>query len=220
MSAIPLFPLNTVLFPNTPIYLHIFEERYKRMINLCIQEKRPFGVVLIRHGLEALGPLAEPYKVGCLAHIAQVESLEEGRKNIVAVGTERFRLLSTDTASLPYLTGEVEAFPWQIEDRRRLEQSNGDLRRRLFRYVELITSANPSGSGLDLTHLPSDPLALACVAASILPIEPAEKQALLEQPDAGGFIAQVLEIYRREQALAHALIAHRDEASGSHFSMN
>ena len=61
MQEIPLFPLNTVLFPNAPLRLHIFEERYKRMVNDCLAEKQPFGVVLIRHGLEALGPLAEPF---------------------------------------------------------------------------------------------------------------------------------------------------------------
>ncbi len=78
MFEIPLFPLNTVLFPGTPIHLHIFEERYKQMINLCLQEQRPFGVVLIRNGMEALGPLAEPFHIGCTAEIAHVERLEDG----------------------------------------------------------------------------------------------------------------------------------------------
>jgi len=72
MFELPLFPLNTVLYPGTPLYLHIFEPRYQRMINLCLNEHRPFGVVLIRHGQEALGPLAEPYRIGCTADIIRV----------------------------------------------------------------------------------------------------------------------------------------------------
>ena len=56
MIELPLFPLNTVLFPGMPLGLHIFEDRYKLMIGQCVQERRPFGVVLIRSGQEALGP--------------------------------------------------------------------------------------------------------------------------------------------------------------------
>lgn len=86
MYELPLFPLNTVLFPGTPIQLHIFEDRYLKMINRCIEEHKPFGVVLIEEGSEAFGPLAKPYRIGCTALIAKVEKLEDGRINITAVG--------------------------------------------------------------------------------------------------------------------------------------
>src|SRR5512147_2655499 len=92
MYELPLFPLNTVLFPGMPISLHIFEPRYKLMIEQCIQIAQPFGVVLIREGVEALGPSAEPHQIGCSAQITQVERLEDGRMNIVAVGVERFQI--------------------------------------------------------------------------------------------------------------------------------
>lgn len=55
MMTLPLFPLNTVLFPGIPVYLHIFEARYKQMIEQCIAEERSFGVVLIREGVEVGG---------------------------------------------------------------------------------------------------------------------------------------------------------------------
>ncbi len=65
---IPLFPLKTVLFPGMPINLHIFEERYRLMINRCIDEQLPFGVVLIQKGEEALGPFwPNSHQVGCTA---------------------------------------------------------------------------------------------------------------------------------------------------------
>ena len=69
-----------------------------------------FGVVLIRHGSEALGPLADPHSIGCTARIVDVQTLAEGRMNITTIGEHRFRILSLDYDSL-YLIGEVEFYP-------------------------------------------------------------------------------------------------------------
>jgi uncharacterized protein len=93
MFELPLFPLNTVLFPGMPIQLYIFEQRYKEMIHDCLKSSQPFGVVLIRNGKEANSHLAEPHYVGCSARILDVEPLEEGRMNLVALGQQRFRIL-------------------------------------------------------------------------------------------------------------------------------
>src|SRR5205814_5524803 len=84
-----LFPLNTVLFPGMPLPLHIFEERYKLMIGRCLEEERPFGVVLIQSGPE-VGGTAVPHRVGTTAHIAAVRRLDDGRMNLIAIGQERF----------------------------------------------------------------------------------------------------------------------------------
>ena len=91
-ELLALFPLNTVLFPGMPLPLHIFEERYKIMIGRCIDEDRPFGVVLIQSGTEVGNP-AVPHVVGTTALIAAVKRLEDGRMNLIAVGQERFRSL-------------------------------------------------------------------------------------------------------------------------------
>ena len=96
MMELPLFPLNTVLFPGTPITLHIFEPRYLELMEMCEQTQQPFGVVLIQEGQEALGPLATPYPIGCTAEIARVERLPDGRMNILAVGVERFEIHELD----------------------------------------------------------------------------------------------------------------------------
>ena len=77
MHKIPLFPLNTVLFPKASIPLHVFEDRYKRMIRHCIDTKSPFGVVLIRMGSE-VGDSAIPYDVGTTANIINVNKIEDG----------------------------------------------------------------------------------------------------------------------------------------------
>ena len=110
MQTIPLFPLHAVLFPGTPIHLHIFEERYRQMIRFCLEERRPFGVALIRQGDEFGYPLAEPYSVGCTAEIIHSSELPDGRFNLVAMGEERFKVFSISHKH-PYLVGEVECLP-------------------------------------------------------------------------------------------------------------
>ena len=95
MYELPLFPLNTVLFPGMPIKLHIFEERYKLMISRCYTEGQPFGVALIKSGNE-VGRKAEPFLVGCTAVITELEPLPDGRMNIVPAD-----LAATDQTPVP-----------------------------------------------------------------------------------------------------------------------
>jgi len=82
---IALFPLGLVLFPGAVIPLHIFEERYKLMINRCLESDGVFGVVLIRQGWE-VGPAAEPYDVGTFARIVKTERLDGGKLNLTLAG--------------------------------------------------------------------------------------------------------------------------------------
>ncbi len=106
MERLPLFPLDTVLFPKQVLPLHIFEERYKTMIGRCIEEGAPFGVVLIRSGKQVGGD-AVPHDVGTTARIARVQRLPDGKINLITLGGHRFRVLSLDRSE-PYLTGDVE----------------------------------------------------------------------------------------------------------------
>ncbi len=103
---LPLFPLNSVLFPGTTLPLHIFEERYKLMIGRCLESNSPFGVLLIRSGNE-VGEVAEPFEMGTTARIVRVQYLDEGRMNLVCLGEQRFRL-SRSVSETPYLVGDVE----------------------------------------------------------------------------------------------------------------
>jgi Lon protease-like protein len=85
-SLLPLFPLNVVLFPGTPLSLHIFEPRYKEMIGECIDGNSPFGVVLaVEQGIA---------EMGCTAEIVAVtKRYSDGRLDIVTEGRERFEVL-------------------------------------------------------------------------------------------------------------------------------
>jgi len=217
-SYLPLFPLNTVLFPGAPIHLHIFEPRYKSMISTCLDESRPFGVVLIRRGLEALGPLAEPHTVGCTARIASVERLEDGRMNIVAIGQERFRILSLDSRAFPYLLGSVRTFPLELGDPQVLARRGQHLHRQVIRLMQTQLSA--TDQNLELASLPADPVELAYLAASVLQISLEQKQQLLQVVHADELLDQIQAIYRREQALIEGILLHAERESDLPFSLN
>jgi Lon protease-like protein len=218
MFEIPLFPLNTVLFPGTPIQLHIFEERYKQMINLCLQEQRPFGVVLIRNGMEALGPLAEPFHIGCTADIAQVQRLEDERMNLVAVGQERIRILSIDNQTQPYLVGKVRAYPLTISNHAGVAAQAVQLRRQLEQLVELLSRAG--GSQLDLSQLLQEGVSLAFLAAAVLQISPLQKQELLSIERADKLLDRLQFLYRRELTLMQTVMADVKSLQAGGFSRN
>jgi uncharacterized protein len=217
-TELPLFPLNTVLFPGTPIHLHIFEERYKRMIRMCLDEQRPFGVVLIRRGAEALGLLAEPHTVGCTAKIINSQQLEQGRMNIVALGQDRFRILSLDSRAFPYLNGIVELFPIEAGDPVEITRCGDRLRGQVRRLIQ--TQLKAAGQMLDITNLPEDPVELAYLAASVLQISVDQKQQLLQIVQAEDLIDRVRFYYRREQALTESILSHGERESGLPFSIN
>jgi Lon protease-like protein len=217
MLELPLFPLNTVLFPGMPLNLHIFEERYKRMMQACIESSQPFGVVLIKQGLEAHGPLAEPYEIGCSARVIEVEPLSEGRMNIVALGQERFRILAMNQEK-GYLVGKVELYPLEEADKASLLEAGTRLHPWVERYMDILNQA--SGTELESEYLPSDPLALAYLAAVLLQVPPTQKQTLLAAQHATGFLEEMYDLYRREVILLDAIVAREQQAGAHLFSKN
>ncbi len=176
MEHIPLFPLRTVLFPHTTLPLHIFEERYKLMIGRCIEERSPFGVVLIRSGEEVGGP-AEPHDVGTAARIAQIQRLPDGKMNLVAFGERRFRILALDTTEL-YLQGDVELLESEDVDAPEVTEAAARVAALFGEQFRLALAI--SGQWTRRLDLPSDPDALADFVAGNAELPSEEKQALLE----------------------------------------
>ncbi len=107
---VPLFPLNTVLFPGGPLPLRIFEARYVDMISHCLKENASFGVLLIREGNEA-GTPATTYDVGTLARIVDWYQGSDGLLGVTAVGTHRFRLESVERQHDGLNVGSIELLP-------------------------------------------------------------------------------------------------------------
>lgn len=97
---LPLFPLDVVLFPGAPLPLHIFESRYKELINECLEQKTLFGI--LRAQLEGLAV------IGCTARILRVlEQYADGRMDILCEGVERFEIETLDNNSRSFLQAEV-----------------------------------------------------------------------------------------------------------------
>lgn len=215
MFDLPLFPLDTVLFPGMPLPLRIFEDRYKIMIGLCLERRQPFGVVLIKEGIEALGPLAEPYLVGCTARITQVERLGQGRMNIGAIGRRRFRILSINR-DLPYLVGNATYYPLSSEEAG-TNSAAGKLRPWVIRYMEELSKIE--GSDFDPLQIPENPISLAYTAATLLRIPANQKQAFLAALAANELLNDLRKHYRREVAFLKVMIEQRVTDQGP-FSLN
>jgi Lon protease-like protein len=114
-ETLPLFPLQTVLLPGTPLPLHIFEPRYRQLtVDLMtgtVPDKR-FGVIaLAPNGDVEVTSSDQLQPVGCAALLRQAERLPDGRFEIVTMGERRFRLLAVDSSSAPYLLGAIEWLP-------------------------------------------------------------------------------------------------------------
>lgn len=176
MTELPLFPLkNVVLFPGMVLPLHIFEPRYQELINHCLQERSPFGVVLIKEGLE-VGGGAVPHRIGTTAKITRVERLPEGHMNITTVGLERF-VIEQVHQEQAYLTATVKTLPTVNGSTKPAIALAQRIRPRIFEYVELIARVN--NTELRLDRLPEDPATLAMLVAIALQANPEQKQRLL-----------------------------------------
>jgi Lon protease-like protein len=213
---LPIFPLHTVLFPGMALPLHIFEPRYRRMVNDCLEGTRQFGVALIRAGVE-VGGGAVPHVVGTLAHITTVERLPDGRLNIEAVGQERFRILALHDDH-EYLSGTVRPFPLDGTDEGAARYSARALAPWLQRYIELLARA--AATTIEASALPAEPEALGYLAAMVAQIPMSEKQALLSMTRAADLLRYERTLYRREISLLRAMLATTQPRDTATFSPN
>jgi hypothetical protein len=152
--------------------LHIFEPRYRKMVDEALNGDRIIGMVLLRAGWEGDYEGRPPvYPVGCAGVITHAERLGDGRFNIVLRGMEKFRIVGEDTARI-YRQAHVTALPETITETARAE-IRGE-RRRL--EALLVPDANETKMP---TSMPDEDLVNAL--AQYLEFEPVEKQALLER---------------------------------------
>lgn len=198
----PLFPLNVVLFPGMVLPLHIFEPRYREMINRCIDEDEPFGVVLAGDD-DQIGNPAKVRRVGTAARITRVERLSDGRMDITTIGTKRFRIVGLDH-SLAYLTANVRQYPVANGATRLAEKLAHGLRPKVIEYVELLSEA--SKTRLRLDRLPEDPTTLALLVAIALQVDNEQKQALLEMPHVPQMLARERHLLSLETTLLRHMV--------------
>jgi Lon protease-like protein len=191
-----LFPLNTVLFPGAVLSLHVFEERYRRMIAECLDSGEAFGVVLIREGREAGDPDVLPYEIGTTAEIDEVTPLPAGRYHVNTTGGRRFRITEIVSRE-PYLTAQVEFLP-EDEEQDEGDERASELTHRVkgeFReYVRLLIAFSGGAGPIDV---PSDPIGASYVVGDALQVADALKQRLLELQTAEARLAAELGFLRR-----------------------
>ncbi|WP_299030461.1 LON peptidase substrate-binding domain-containing protein [uncultured Thermanaerothrix sp.] len=219
MRELSIFPLHTVLFPGTPLPLHIFEPRYRLMIHDAIQHNTPFGVVLIKQGVEALGPLPEPHLVGCTANIAKVEHLPDGRMNLLAIGEERFRILTLDRSG-PFLRAKVEILPMEEPQTLSVTREVKHLRPWIRAYLKILKEVASETLPLEMFTLPHDSLPLLYIAASLLQIPLIEKQDLLEAETSAHLLSKLKRLYRREVTLLWHLHTSSEAKAKHTFRLN
>jgi uncharacterized protein len=175
VREIPLFPLNTVLFPGGLLPLKVFEQRYIEMTKICVRDGSPFGVCLIREGRE-VGHAAVPEPVGCLALIESWDMPQLGLFHLIARGGERFRIRETRVASNHLMSAVVEPLPPDIP----AEPADSLCRQVLQAVIEKVGAAQfPAPLRLD------DASWVSYRLAEVLPLGARVKQELLEIMDAG-----------------------------------
>jgi Lon protease-like protein len=200
-TRLPLFPLNSVLVPGLVLPLHVFEPRYRVLVQALMElpedAERRFGVVAIRSGREVgADGVSALHGVGCTAELREVTPYADGRFDLVTVGETRFRLVGLDEdAGTPYHTGFVDFLPERDGDgdviglARQVTARFGEYRERL---------------GVDVTELPEQPQVVSYLVAAAVVLDLPDRQALLEQPTTAERLRAELELLRREVALVGA----------------
>jgi uncharacterized protein len=203
-EMLPLFPLGTVLYPGMVLPLHIFEDRYRRLVRDLLEgpEPRRFGVIAIRKGRETgVDGIHSLYQTGCTADLRRVEKHEDGRFDLITVGTQRFRLLALDQ-TLPYLQGEVEMLADEPADQAGAAPLVRAVQAAFRGYLDALTEWG--GATVRVEDLPDEPVLLSFIVAAAMVIDLPERQALLDAPDALGRLGAERALLSREAAMLRA----------------
>lgn len=197
-ERIPLFPLNVVLLPGADLPLHIFEPRYREMVNQCLANNEEFGMLLaLPNGVA---------HVGCTAEIVEVvKRYRDGRMDILTVGRAPFRVVELFAAN-PLLEGNVD----YLEDRE--SRADGGRRKELLELYEacytLVYADYPKTNNSEL------PEHFSYVVASTLPMDLLWKQHILELRTEGDRVEQLIAYLRQWAPHLQKTSALRQSASG------
>lgn len=195
----PLFPLHVVLFPGSAMPLHVFEPRYRALMDRVLSEDRRFGVLAIRRGRE-VGGYADTFRVGTVAVIEQVQRAPDGSMAIIVTGHERFAL-DVRLPDDPYPIGEVTMLDEDLGEQPSKELAPA--RAAVNRYLSVV--ARVHGDDVVAPTLPEDIVGASFALASTLTLDLPERQRLLEAPDASNRLRLSAEMAKREALLLEAV---------------
>ena len=193
--TLPLFPLNTVLFPGCMLDLQIFEARYLDMISRCMKQGQGFGVVCIVDGAEVGEAAGRFSAIGCEALIRDFQQRPNGLLGIRVEGGRRFRVQRAQVLPDQLTLAEVEWLDEQPEQP--LEAEHADLAALLG-----ALSAHPLVASLGMPSEPAGQEALANQLAYLLPLDVEQKLQLLDTPEVQlrlQLLQQLLELLQGER---------------------
>ena len=199
-ERIPIFPLGVVLVPRMLLPIHVFEERYRRMMRDRQGEEHLFGVVLAKPGRE-VGEQPEMHRVGTVATLVGSGRYPDGRYDLIVRGRRRFRIGEGDwergyhVASVDWLDEPVGPAP----DGQSVSELAESTSRAYGRYLDALQAA--VGTPVERDGLPGDAVDLGYALLARLPLGSREKQALLEAPTAVQRLLSLNATLRRERVL-------------------
>src|SRR6266851_6447423 len=200
-EILPLFPLGTVLYPGLLLPLNIFEERYRQLVRDLLDgpEPRRFGVIAIRKGRETrVDGVHSLYEIGCTATLRRVDRRDDGRYNIVTIGTQRFRLHGLDEMR-PYLRGEVEMLAEEPVDPASADAAVRVIQAAFREYLDALTEWG--GATVRIEDLPDEPGLLSFIVAAAMVIDLPQRQALLAESGTLRRLAMQRALLSRETAM-------------------
>jgi Lon protease-like protein len=192
--------LDVVLIPGAALPLHIFEQKYRTLLSdVCAPGgSRSFGVISLRHSTapQESGQV-ELAEIGTMAEVIEVDPYPDGRSDLLTIGSRRFRLVSVDETSKPYLCAQVE---WLDEDDGDISSEHVAAARVLCRrYCSVLADA--SGRDAPEDDLSDDPLRLSYQIAARIRLSGSDRQRLLEADTAADRLYASMATLRRETAL-------------------
>lgn len=196
-SRLPIFPLGTVLFPNGLLPLHIFEERYRRMLRDSQHNDPAFVVVLAREATES-GESLRPRAIGTACRISGVTPRPDGRSDIVVTGRFRVRIGDLEWSN-GYATGDVDVLEETIDDGELVATRSATMRRRFAAYLHLIEQL--VGDALPKLDTTDNPSVGSWIVGETLTLHTWERQELLEAPTVDERLETLDRFLRRETAL-------------------
>ncbi len=192
--SLPIFPLNTVLFPGVPLPLRVFEDRYLRMLRDRVANDPVFGIALIEPG-SGMGGQPTFHQVGTTARLVSLNVMGDGVADIVVVGGRRIVLSEGDWAR-GYAIADADELPDRRYDRRDAIVRLGRARAILDTYVSLVTKA--IGSPVQAPGVALEAEAGSFAIAARLPLHTWQQQEMLEDRDPVSRIEKACAILRRE----------------------
>ena len=178
VRELPIFPLPLVLFPGVPLPLHIFEERYRRMLADVRASNNLFGLSYFTPDAEQ-GERPPAGHVGCATEVVEVQPLPDGRSNILTVGVARYRVEEYVERGDPYLVARVEFFEDKEEDKAVVGRRAEEVAEMFMRIARAMRTVNQERGSLP--ELPQDdPERLSFMVAAVVEMDAEAKQRLLE----------------------------------------